>query len=149
MTAPTQMTASTSPDDATRWAASGSSNAPGTHATVTVRASTPCSARPSSAPCTNRSVMSWLNRLAMTAMRSPRPFSPPWRGVHPPFVTRSLQSLQQMAHAFLLGPQVADVLRVGDRLQPHPFDDLQAVALQAAVLGRVVGEQAHGGDAEV
>src|SRR6266542_1643543 len=54
-----------------------------------------------------------------------------------------------MAHALALGAQVAQVLWVGIGLQRHALDDVQAVALQATVLGRGVGHQPHGGDPEV
>src|SRR6266536_3051294 len=57
--------------------------------------------------------------------------------------------VQQVAHALPLGAQVAQVLGVRVSLEQHALDDLQAVAVQATVLGGVVGHQPHGGDAEV
>src|SRR4029450_10593149 len=57
--------------------------------------------------------------------------------------------LQQVAHALALGPEVAEVLGVGAGLERDPLHALEAEALEPAVLGRVVGEQAHGGAPEV
>ena len=54
-----------------------------------------------------------------------------------------------MAELLLLGAQVADVLVVREILQRHPVDDRETVALEPPVLGGIVGEQPHGGDAEV
>src|SRR4051812_47205760 len=61
----------------------------------------------------------------------------------------SFETFQEMAHARLLGAQVGDVLGVRDRLERDPLDDFEAEALEATVLGRVVGEEPHGGDAQV
>src|SRR3954451_12116177 len=60
-----------------------------------------------------------------------------------------IEALQQVPHARLLGAQVGDVLRIGRGLERHPLDDFQAETLEATVLGRVVGEEAHSGDAQV
>src|SRR5829696_3132611 len=60
-----------------------------------------------------------------------------------------IESLQEVAHALALGPQVGDVLGVRLGLQRHALDDLEAEALEATVLGRVVGHVAQRGDAEV
>src|SRR3954447_2763550 len=60
-----------------------------------------------------------------------------------------IEALQQVPHARLLGAQVGDVLGVGCGLERHPLDDLQAEALETTVLRGVVGEEAHGGDAQV
>src|SRR5215467_4158959 len=135
------MTASTSPDWASAWAARGSSNAPGTHTSVTLKASTPTSDSSERAPATRAAVMSSLNRPATIATRSPAPSSDP-SGCRPdaPVVIRSLrtfravQTVEQVAHALLLGAQVADVLLVRHGLERHPFQDLQAVAVEALVL---------------
>ena len=54
-----------------------------------------------------------------------------------------------MAHPVALGHQVADVLGVGAHRQRHALDDVQAVAVQADPLGRVVGQQPHRPHAEV
>ena len=39
--------------------------------------------------------------------------------------------------------------RVGQHVERHPLDDLETVALEAAVLGRIVGHQPHRRHAEV
>src|SRR5437763_4846301 len=133
-------------------------------------ASTPWRSRQSRAPASRRSVMKSLKRLAAMAMRRPSPRSCPsyvvigyrrqscrLRRRSVPNdrcrasldTARSFEVLQQMAHAHLLGAQIGDVLGIGGGLERHSFDDLEAEPFEAAVLGRVVGEQAHGGDAEI
>src|SRR3954451_4713350 len=67
---------------------------------------------------------------------------------HPPS-KHVIESLAEMPHAVALGSEVLDVLRVRHRVQRDALDDLEAVALQAAALGRVVAHQPHRGDAEV
>ena len=56
---------------------------------------------------------------------------------------------EQVPELVLLGAQVRDVLVVRHRVQRHPLDDLEAVALDAAVLRGIVRHQPHGGDAEI
>src|SRR3546814_8002847 len=60
-----------------------------------------------------------------------------------------LEALQEVAHALALGAEVCDVLRVRGDDGGHPLGDLEAEALEAAVLGRVGGDDRHRGDAEV
>src|SRR5580765_1820954 len=111
------MTASNSPDAASRLATSGSSNAPGAHTSVIDASSTPWRTSPSRAPASSRSVMKSLNRAHASATRSPSPRSIPLYEVIEPF--------QEVSHAVALGAQVVDVLRVGHRVERHPLDDLQ------------------------
>ena len=47
------------------------------------------------------------------------------------------------------GLQVAQVLRVRRRLDRQPLHDVEAVAFQTSVLGRIVGQKAHRRDPEV
>src|SRR5580693_8829658 len=54
-----------------------------------------------------------------------------------------------MAHALPLRAQIGDVLRVGGSLQGDPLGDVETEALEAPVLDRIVGHEAHGGDPEV
>src|SRR5439155_13431247 len=150
MTAPRQMTPSNSPDAASRLATRGSSNAPGTHATVIDPSSTPWRRRPSRAPASSRSVIRSLKRAQTSATRKPSPRrSPAWRLALRVASEDVIEALQQVSHARLLGAQVADVVGVGLGLERHPLDDLEAEALEAAVLGRVVRQQTHRRDAQV
>ena len=48
-----------------------------------------------------------------------------------------------MSELLLLGPEILEVLLVGLDLEGHALDDLQAVALDAGSLARVVGDDAH------
>src|SRR5262249_51179408 len=157
MTAPTQITASRSPDSASRLATSGISNAPGTHTTGTESSSSPMSASSRSAPSRRSLVTSSLKRLATTATRMPEASRLPSNSVYSPISAAmrltAAQSFvldfQQVAHLLLLGAQVRDVLvgRPGPRR--HPVDDLEAVSLEAPVLGRVVRHDPHCRDPEV
>src|SRR3954454_15717362 len=135
------MIASYSPDDASRLATSGSSNAPGAHTSVIDPSSTPWRTSPSRAPDSNRSVMRSLKRAQTSATRRPSPRSMPLYEV--------IESFQEVSHAVTLGAQVVDVLRVRDGVERDPLHDLQAESVEAAVLGRVVGHVAHRRDAEV
>ena len=56
---------------------------------------------------------------------------------------RPVEALEQVAQPFSLGAQVLEVLRVRGRLQRHPLDDVEPVALETAVLRRVVRHEAH------
>src|SRR3954464_9121712 len=116
MTAPRQMTASYSPDDASRLATSGSSKAPGAHTSVSEASSTPWRTSPSRAPASKRSVMKSLKRAHTSATRSPSPRSMPLYEV--------IESFQEVAHAVTLGAQVVDVLRVRDGVERDPLHDL-------------------------
>src|SRR5207342_3345106 len=71
MTAPRQITASSSPDSTSCFATSGISNAPGTQTTGTDSGSSPWPASSSSAPSSSNLVMSSLNRPATIARRIP------------------------------------------------------------------------------
>ena len=77
----------------------------------------------------------------------------PWAAGHPERRLAGrrqvVQPVEQMPHPALLRPEVDQVLRVRDDLQRLAPDDLQAVPLQAAVLRRVVGEQAQPAGPEV
>ena len=155
ITAPMHTTASTVPDCANRLATSGSSNAPGTHATVTSAA--PWSRSAFSAPAHSGSVTSRLKRAATIANRMPVASSAPScarvLAHQPPPSSRRRVGLgieaEQVAELVLLGAQVRDVLGGRHGLHRHPLDDLEAVALDAAVLRRVVRHQPHRRDAEV
>ena len=57
--------------------------------------------------------------------------------------------VEEVAHLLLLRPEVGDVLVVRHRRERHPVDDLEAEAVEAAVLRRVVRHEPHRGDAEV
>src|SRR5829696_5913541 len=104
MTAPRQITASYSPDDASREAASGSSKAPGTHASVIDASSTPWRRRPSLAPASRRSVMRSLNRPQAMATRTPSPRNEPlyWFTAVDRRSKDVIQALQEVAHALAL-----------------------------------------------
>src|SRR5438105_10794749 len=141
------MTASYSPDCAVRRHTSGSSNAPGTQMTLIDASSTPCRSSPSRAPSSSRSVTRSLKRAHATATRRPSPRNEP--SYRTPGLEDVIEPLQQESHAVALGAQVADVLGVGHGLQRDPLDDLEPESFQAAVLARVVGHQAHRGDAQV
>ena len=54
-----------------------------------------------------------------------------------------------MPEALTLGPQVGDVLGVGVQRERHSIHDVEPEPLEAAVLHRVVGHEAHRGDPEV
>src|ERR1700737_312593 len=54
-----------------------------------------------------------------------------------------------MTELRLLGPKVRDVLIVRRGPQRNPLDDLETESVEATVLGRVVGHEAHGRDAEI
>src|SRR5262245_4545097 len=56
---------------------------------------------------------------------------------------------EEVAELLDLGPEVALVGRVDRRLEGHALGDLEAVARHAAVLRRVVREEAHRAHAEV
>src|SRR5687767_7953815 len=114
------MTASTCPLRATRLATSGISQPPGTQYRSMLSSGTLCLVRQEWAPSTNRCTTVSLKRLATIA-----------------------------THPVALGLQVAQVLARRRRLDRHPLDDLQAVALEARALGGVVAEQAQGRQAEV
>src|SRR3954454_24011686 len=75
------------------------------------------------------------------------PISPP--RVRSAAAELGVVDLEQVAELLLLGAQVRDVLVVRLRAQRHPLDDLEAVALDTAVLRRVVRQQPHGRDTEV
>src|SRR5258708_29775796 len=60
-----------------------------------------------------------------------------------------VQTREQMTHAFLLGAEIVDVLRVGLRLERDPLHHLQTEAVKTTVLGRIVGQIPHGGDAKI
>ena len=55
--------------------------------------------------------------------------------------------VDEMTHAVDLRAQVADVLRIGRRVRGHALDDPQPVAGEPRELLRVVGHEAHVGDA--
>src|SRR5687767_1167459 len=160
--------ASNSPESARRLAVSGNSKAPGTQATVIEASSRPWRRSAESAPSRSDFVMVSLNRLASRAMRRPLASSRPSYvgivgflqvdvlGSVPGALRSQLLELirvgiehEMVAELGCLGLEIIDVLHVGHRLQRHPFDDLEVVARQPAVLGGVVGHQPHGGDAEV
>src|SRR3954447_9378398 len=163
------MTASTAPDSAKALAASGSSNAPGTHTSVMSSSSTLHSARPRRAPSRRRSVTWSLKRAHTTATRSPLPSSAGrsrWddttsRAIVGVSVRRvdgvevleaadvAVEPAEQVTHALALRAQVVLVVRVGLDLQGHPLDDLDAEAVEPAELRRVVRHQPHRRDAEV
>src|ERR1700733_315541 len=172
MTAPRHSTASDFPAWAKARATRGSSKAPGAQATVTSRRSVPASSRAPNAPSSKRSVMPPLN--SAQAMPSPNPVPSvepcslaPTREATSSTApscsaTRSdsaisgeepsqdvVEALQQMPHPLALGAEVGDVLGVGGQLQRDPLGDVEAEALESAVLDRVVGHEPHGGHAEV
>src|SRR5918993_1816052 len=173
MTAPMQITASTRPDCASARAANGISNDPGTDATTRSSGVTPRAASPRRTPSSSRSTIGAFQRDRTSPMRSPLPSRPagtPARACSPatrpppgrnhpdclqhgPMAGRRLQdvveALEQVAHALALGAQVGDVLGVGRGEQRNAFGDLEAEALEAAVLRWVVCHQPHGGDAQV
>src|SRR6266567_2903952 len=55
----------------------------------------------------------------------------------------SSDHLQQMPHLVLLGLEIFAGAIGGTDLEGDPFDDLQAVAADGDVLGRIVRHQAH------
>ena len=140
ITAPRQITASTAPERASSRATIGSSNAPGTQATmVSVRAQ-PASSSASRAPVRRRSVIPPLNSAQARPTRSGRAWSAsvpssavPIRAATRAFAsagspTRSedvIEALEEVTHPLPLGPQILDVLRRGGRLQVHPLDNIE------------------------
>src|SRR4051794_23722566 len=154
------MTASASPDAAKVLAASGSSNAPGTHTSVTSAPSTLHSANPRRTPSSRRWVTWSLNRAHTMAMRRPRPSrsgasrveAATSRDIVFVFVGLLLlvtERVEQMPHPLALGAQVVLVVRVGCDLEGHPLDDLESEPFEATELGRVVRHQPHRRDPEV
>src|SRR5205809_456648 len=131
ITAPRQMTASTVPEPASRFATSGSSNAPGTHRTVTSAAS--CLRRIRSAPSRSSSVMSRLKRATTIANRMPVASRSPSFAAYSPMRSGPSELLvdavlgveaEQVPELVLLGAQVRDVLLVRHRVHRDPLDDL-------------------------
>src|SRR3974390_1846997 len=172
MTAPRQRTASTLPAWAKARATRGSSKAPGAQATVMSRRSVPASCRPSSAPSSRRMVTPPLKSAQPMPMRRPVPSCAPRRLVptreamsssapsgsaatSEPAISAGaasqdvVEAVQQVAHPLPLRAQVGDVLGIGRRLQRHALGDVETEPLEAAVLDRVVGHEAHGGHPEV
>src|SRR5271168_768452 len=172
MTAPRLSTASTLPAWAKARATRGSSKAPGAQATVTSRRSVPASSRAPSAPSSNRTVMPPLNSAQAMPRRNPVPSVEPCTLAPTRDATSStapsgsatssasaisvegpsqdvVEALQQVSHPLALGAEVGDVLGVGRQLQRDPLGDVEAEALEPAVLDRVVGHEPHGGHAEV
>src|ERR1700722_14004566 len=172
MTAPRHNTVSTLPACAKARATRGSSNAPGAQATVTSRRSDPASSSAPSAPSSKRSVMPPLNSAQAMPMRSPVPSAEACRLAPTRMATSSsapvgsatrsasaisvegssqdvVEPVQQVAHALALRTEVGDVLRVGGGLQLDALGDVEAEALEPAVLHGIVRHQAHGRDAEV
>ncbi len=57
--------------------------------------------------------------------------------------------MENVPELLLLGAQVVQVVLVGLDLERHALDDLEAVALDARALPRVVGDEADLPDAEI
>src|SRR5215203_5661183 len=125
----------------------GSSKLPGTVSSTTSPGSTPRAARPRPTPSASRSTMCEFHRARTTPIRSPVPSSP--TGAAAPLSEDVIEPLQQVAHALALGAEVGEVLRVHRHHRRDPLGDLEAEALETAVLAGVVGDDAHGGDPEV
>src|SRR5215210_1897121 len=142
-----------------RWATSGISNAPGTQATSTSSAATPWRTSPSRAPSRSIRVTSSLKRATTMPKRSPRPISSPCssRPIPAPLPNllfdrdgpQAALDVEQVPHP---GSLRFEVLAVGVgrlRHDRHALDDLEAEAVDAGPLGRVVGQQADVPQAEV
>src|ERR1039458_8574328 len=163
MTAPRQTTASKpAAAVASVWATSGSSKAPGTHATVTSVRSTPASRSAARHPSSSRIEMPPLNLAHATAMRSPLPSWDPSSAVPTSRAVRAtsagsrsvsaadaIESLEQVAHAIALRAQVREVVLRRRALQGDALGDVQPEALEAAELVGIVRHEAHGRDPEV
>src|SRR5918997_6144216 len=164
MTAPMQITASTTPETASARAPNGISNDPGTGTSTTSSAAPPRVFNPRATPSASRSTIGAFQRARTTPTRRPAPSSPsgvPARAV--PSATHAsrvaldattasehiVEALEQVAHPLALGAQVGDVLWVGLGEQRHALGDPEAEPLETAALRRVVGERPHCGDAEV
>ena len=103
-----------------------------------------------------------FHRARTTPIRNPVPSSPAGGAAPVPRPPRhgagrrgadstrtSSEALEEVAHALALGAEVGEVLGVDGHDRGDPLGDLEAEALEAAVLGRVVGDDPHRGDAEV
>src|SRR5262245_40192446 len=153
MTDPTHTTASHRPVAARVFAASGISKAPGTQTSSMSSSATPQPVRPRRTPSRRRRVTWLLNRPHTMATRLPLP-APSRSGSGARSSRASLPIyrlvvVEEVAHAVALGRQVALVVGVGLDDERHAVDDLEAEALEAAVLRRVVGEEPHRRHAEV
>src|SRR5581483_4525739 len=166
ITQPMQITASAAPLDARVFATNGISNAPGTQISLRSPAATPHPSSPRRTPSRSRSVTWSLNRPHTTAIRRPAPSRTGGTRLAATSSRAKLvllalalagvrhrlertQPFEEVPHALALGAQVPLVVRVGGDLERHPLDDLEPEALEAAVLGGVVGHHPHRGDPEV
>src|SRR5665213_722534 len=166
MTAPRATTASTRPDAAIPRATNGSSKAPGTHDTTAAPRSQPADSSSSSAADSIRSVIPPLNSAqakptrsspATSGARSTGSMELPTRAAARALASSGrrvcsedvIEALEEVSHALPLGTEILDAVRGGHRLDVHPLDDVEAEALQAPVLGGIVGHQAHGRHAQV
>src|SRR5665213_1547849 len=143
-------------------AINGISKAPGTQPTAISLRSTPASRRTSSAPSRSRVVRAPLKRLQTSATRTPRPTGEPSRCSPTRFCnswTRRestcvssldvIESSEQVTETLALRAQIVDVEGRRAAFERHALDDIQAEALEAAVLRGGVGHDAHRSDAEV
>src|SRR5665809_4328 len=155
MTTPIATTASTSPEEASRRATTGISNAPGTQDNDTSSSATPCCLSARSAPSTRRFEIVSLKRLATIAILSRRPSSAPSYvcTVDAPLFGFGSpcgpDGLEKMTELLSLRREVTDVLVRRRALEWNSLHDGQAIALESGSLSWVVRQQAHGRNAEI
>src|SRR5665213_2540145 len=124
--------------------------------------STPASSSALRAPSSRRAVIAPLNLAQTIATRNPLPPEDPSRyspararneaassGLSAVSLLDFIESLEQVTHPFALRAQVVNVKRCRTAFEGNALNDVEAKALEAAVLDRVVGHEAHRRHAEM
>src|ERR687894_752721 len=145
MTAPMQITASTTPETASARAPNGISNDPGTGTSTTSSAATPRVFSPRATPSASRSTIGAFQRARTTPTRRPAPSSP--SGVPARAVPSATHASRVALDATTASEHIVEALE--QVAHPLALGDPEAEPLEAAALRRVVGERPHCGDAEV
>src|SRR5579884_40907 len=159
MTQSRAMTASTLPEAASAFAATGISKLPGTQATVMRPSSAPCRRSASSAPSSRERVTTSFHRLITMPNARPSAVSLPssvLAGIGLPFpggqsgqfaarqrfpFPCQILRAEYVPHLLSFRLEIFAVIRIGRNAQRDPLDDLQPVAFQSRDLHGVVGHK--------